>query len=284
MNLNQFAYNYSSGNWYDQGYWGGWASLGPASLSASFVGDGTLHTFDSLWSYMYSGTYGYWKNAGMNLNQFAYNYSSGNWYNQGNWGGWAALGAVLPGGWWSGGVLSTPVLSAAFVGDGNWHTLDSTWSYDYASGSGYWKESGTLRFAYNYTTGQWSDSSAYNYALLGTIWSAIGGAVGHQASTFFGDGDFHPTGRTDWDYYYDQANGISAYRNWVKWNSTTATTGAGYDYNYSTGQWVRYDVITYWYGGFLIAELRPYNSASNSLSSKLQQYSYTGVSSIPAPW
>ncbi len=271
MNLNQFAYNYTTGNWYDQGQWGGWASLGPSALSASFVGDGAWHTFDSNWGYMYAGTYGYWKNAGMNLSQFAYSYTTGQWYDQGQWGGWASLGPLH--------------LSASFMGDTNYHALDNTWSYAYGSGSGYWKDGSTLRFAYEYTKGQWSDTSAYNYSSLGTIWSPIGGAIGRQAAAFIGDGSSHPTGVTNWDYYYDEGTGRSTYVNWLTFqNGPPGTKGVEYDYYYGTGQWVRYDVISYYDNGWLVITQQPYNSASNSHPSKLEQWTYTGVTSIPPPF
>ncbi len=186
-NVNQYAYNYTTGNWYDQGNWGGWAYLGSPGLAASFIGDGSSHTLGSNWSYVFDGTYGYWKNGNMNnVNQYAYYYTTGSWYDQGNWGGWAYLGS--------------PKLSASFVGDSGSHALGGNWSYIFDGTYGYWKN-GNLnnlnQYAYNYIIGNW-----YDQGNLGG-WAYLG--PGQFSATFLGDGNWHAL---DSIWSYEFVNGV----------------------------------------------------------------------------
>ena len=123
----RFAYNYGAGSWGD--YSSGanaWSMLGSAGLSSAFLGDGGWHTVGTGLSYRYasSGDYSNWMVNG-NV-RFAYTYSIGQW---GDYGAstWCLLGPTK--------------LSSAFLGDGNWHTLDSIWSYEFVSGLGYLKGS-----------------------------------------------------------------------------------------------------------------------------------------------
>ncbi|MGO9569780.1 MAG: hypothetical protein ACLP5H_19785 [Desulfomonilaceae bacterium] len=187
LNLNQYGYNYNSGQWYDQGNWGGWATLGSPNLSASFLGDTTSHSLGNNWAYLFDGTYGYWQNENMNnVNQYAYNYTTGNWYDQGNWGGWATLGPST--------------LSASFVGDGTWHPCDSTWSYLFDGTYGYWNNGnmGMTQFAYNYTTGNWFDQGNWGG------WGSVGPSA--LSASFMGDGSSHACDST-WSYMFDGTYG-----------------------------------------------------------------------------
>ena len=216
LNLSQFKYDYSTGQWYDEGPTGGWSTLGPAGLSSSFLGDGSSHILDSNWSYNYSGGVGFWTNTSLNLSQFKYDYSTGQWYDEGPTGGWATLG---PAG-----------LSASFLGvDGRTNTLDSNWqyqySYDYQGGSGAWI-SPSVWFIYNYKLGHW-----WGYDIHGS--TEFDSSSGFSAS-FIGDGAWHNIGTmggTHYEYQYDMSSDHYGY-----WFNTDLGF-LQYKYDYDAGQW-----------------------------------------------
>ena len=98
LNVNQYGFNYNSGQWYDQGNWGGWATAGltPACQRPSWV-TVPLTRWATTGAIFSTERTVIWKNGNMNnVNQYAYNYTTGNWYDQGNWGGWATLGSCHP--------------------------------------------------------------------------------------------------------------------------------------------------------------------------------------------
>ena len=140
----RFAYTYGNGLWAD--YSSGantWSVVGSGGLSSSFLGDGRWHNLGTGWWYRYasSGDYSNWV---INNNmRFAYTYSSGQWADYGA-NTWALLGRTG--------------LSSTFLGDGNWHTLDSIWSYEFLNGYGYLKGSVTHWTPDSSGGGSWSSS------------------------------------------------------------------------------------------------------------------------------
>ena len=144
----RFAYTYSNGWWGD--YSSGansWSLVGSSGVSSAFLGDGGWHTVGSGLSYRYasSGDYSNWLVNG-NM-RFAYTYSTGQW---GDYGAntWCLLGPTR--------------LSSTFLGDGNWHTMDSIWSYEYVSGVGYLKDlSGLTKTWWTDQYGNWGWNSIY---------------------------------------------------------------------------------------------------------------------------
>jgi len=183
-----FSYNYNTAQWYDQGKTGGWETLGPVGITASFLGDGSSHRLDSTWLYDYSSSLdtGYWTRVGDTHAHFAYDYDTGQW-DHGSDGAWSTLGTGL---------------DATFVGDGAWHVVrwyGSAKAFEYlyqanggtvlpdASDRAFWKDNGTLRFSYDYEGQQWYDTSSFNKTVLGNDWSSLGGNVGHQDPGFLSD-------------------------------------------------------------------------------------------------
>ena len=67
-------------------------------------------------SYTFSGGIGHWTNSSSNLPQFEYDYGTVSGMRK------ARLGS---------GNIGANWLSASFVGDGNRHQLDGTWSYEF---------------------------------------------------------------------------------------------------------------------------------------------------------
>jgi hypothetical protein len=213
-----FAYFYSTGAWQSQGRYGGWANLGPSHLSASFMGSGP-HTVAGTWTYRFNGGVGRWS-AGGNLPVFEYNYATGQWQDQGSFGGLYDLGPSR--------------LSVSFMGDGNPHALDSTWTYQLIGGVGKWTDAGvsaTLQvFEYNYANGQWQNQGSFgglcNLGLSGL------------SASFMGDGGIHTLdGLTSgtWYYAYGAGNGYWAKNPSDIWQSSA--TAPIFEYIYSTGVW-----------------------------------------------
>jgi hypothetical protein len=160
----QFAYAYDTGQWYEQGIYGGRQQLSYGFVSPDFVGNGYWHDIGTTgndwssysWQYLFNGQYGYWYNNNFGLCQYRYDYMHGDWATEGFWGGWQPMGD-------SG-------LSAAFVGDGQWHTLYTTgawpsytWRYFFGPA---WDPAGAFwdpvyhypeygEWRYNFPTGQW---------------------------------------------------------------------------------------------------------------------------------
>ena len=89
--LVEFKYILGDGTWQDWDKFGGWTQLSGPGLSAAFMGDGNVHTLDSSWSYQFVNGVGYWTNLGLSQPVFEYNYASGQWYDEGNYGGYLTL-------------------------------------------------------------------------------------------------------------------------------------------------------------------------------------------------
>jgi hypothetical protein len=148
----RFAYTYGTGRWAD--YSSGantWSMLGSGVLSSTFLGDGGWHGVGNSWWYRYerSGDFSNWVTN--NHMRFAYTYSSGQWADCGA-NTWCLLGPTR--------------VSSAFLGDGNWHTLDSIWVYAFFDDIGwltgdsvstwsgaFWSPGGGTVFSCDYTTG-----------------------------------------------------------------------------------------------------------------------------------
>jgi hypothetical protein len=205
--LTMFKYQYANSQWLDQGQYGGWQPLGSAGASAAFMGDGALHSLDTFWSYQYGPGTGNWWNTSLGLCQFAYNYLTGQWSDQGAYGGWQPLGPAI--------------LSAAFLGDGNLHSIGASWNYTYVEGSGYWHNVplNLNQFAYEYGTGQWSDQGTYGG------WQTLGN--GSLSAAFMGDGHLHNLD-LNWRYTYVGESGY--------WYNVPLNLNQ-FAYDYGTGQW-----------------------------------------------
>ncbi len=184
--IGQFGYTYDQGQWSARlkpGVWrlGDWQSLSSTGLSAAFIADGNQHDLGVIgnydWSYYFNGIDGIWHNASWNMDLFGYNYGWGQWFDQGTFayntapltdsylsgwgpqgvGGWQPLGP--DGNWYS-----------SFVGDGSWHTWGwKSYAFDPRDGTpsagslcAFWKDTGNLRLAYDYTTGMWYDTGPFN--------------------------------------------------------------------------------------------------------------------------
>ena len=133
LGLIQFGFDYGAGNWYAEGKTGGWVTMGNQFQNSAPAMGGYWNSVGNNWYYAYApwnANVGYWYNYSTGLFQFAYDYGSGLWYNEGNAGGWA--------------TMKPTALSAAFMGDGTWHNMGSNWYYVYApwgGNFGYWYNS-----------------------------------------------------------------------------------------------------------------------------------------------
>jgi hypothetical protein len=239
LNLQQFAYDYTSGQWYDQGLYGGWATLGASGLTGAFVADGAWHDLGGNWLYLLGdGNYGIWKNSRLNSQQFAYNYGSGQWIDCGKDGTWQ--------------ILSANGLSPNFVGDGAWHDLGNNWLYMCqigVVGTWYSKILNLTQFWYDYQAGKWYHQGVYGGGqTLGEFFLSTGMPCG-----FLGDGNWHLVGRngyqypgsrymsgfdyyTDYVYYkYDIESGLGQW--YMLGNGTTTAPMVTFAYDYVKGQW-----------------------------------------------
>ena len=127
LGLIQFAHDYQAGQEYHEGKFGGWNKLGDAGLALS----------STLWESNDCG----WPmavgprlrclgrqcaellvdNASLSLIQFAYDYNTGQWYSEGNYGGFQTLG--------------NSGLSSAFMGDTSDHPLNNGFLFHYSPGT-----------------------------------------------------------------------------------------------------------------------------------------------------
>jgi hypothetical protein len=217
LNLTQFAYDYGASQWYDEGLYGGWATLGTSGLSAAFLGDGSVRSLGNNWNYQYAGGFATFKDTLLNWTVFAYDYSGGRWYDQGKTGGWSTLGATN--------------LSAWFVGDGSVRDIGNQWYYQYGGGFGIWTNVplNLNQFAYAYNTGQWYDEGFYGG------WATLGSTG--QSSWFVGDGTWHGLGTLgDGNWYFNYTPGSV----WGSFMNPVA--GRAYIYDYNAGQ------MYYWNG------------------------------------
>jgi len=170
----QFAYVYAylgdSGKWYHQDHpfngTGGWQRLGNPGLSASFVGDGNTHDIGGGWLFLYkkSENISYWTNTSLNLWQYAYDYSTSQWWHEGRYGSWKTLGRAG--------------MDATFVGSGS-HPIQMPISggwreytyYTISNGSvGVWIRLVGSDWRYFYDIGVWQYSND-----AGTTWFDYGG-------------------------------------------------------------------------------------------------------------
>ena len=165
--------------------------LGSAGLPSAFLGDGGWHTVGTGLSYRYasSGDYSKWLVNG-NM-RFAYTYSTGQWGDYGS-STWCLLGPTK--------------ISSAFLGDGNWHKLDSIWSYEFVNGVGYlegsvsvpnfqgsWISSTTQQYRCDYTTSDYTEENLGLYDSSNT--SSVVQYVGYT---------YMATGPYKWvDFNYD---------------------------------------------------------------------------------
>jgi hypothetical protein len=221
LGLMQFAYDYGTGQWYHEGFYRGWATLGSTKVSAWFVGDGNRHDLADNWYYQCGGgNFGVWTNASLGLMQFAYDYNTGQWYDEGLYGGWATLGS--------------PNLSPWFMGDGNWHVLADNWYYQYAGGFGIWINAplDLMQFAYDYNTGQWYDEGFYGG------WATLGSTK--LSSWFVGDGAWHGLGTLGdghWYFSYTPASVWGSFMNPVEGKAYIYDYNAGQMYYWNSGTW-----------------------------------------------
>ena len=261
LGIIQFAYNYGSGQWLDQGVTGGPQTLSYTPMSAAFVGDGTLYDIGATtrngvsWLYQFDGVYGNWTNPGLGIIQFAYNYGSGQWLDQGVTGGLKTL-------------TYTP-MSAEFIGDGNTYDIGATplngvsWQYQFDGVYGNWTNPGLgiIQFAYNYGSGQWLDQGVTGG--LKTL------TYTPMSAEFIGDGNTYDIGATplngvSWQY---QFNG--AYGNWMRLGQYRFA----YDYTYS--KWLRWGG-TSWRWGQL--------SASGVSADFMGDGATHNIGTFTAPW
>jgi hypothetical protein len=212
LNLDQFCFTYSSGRWAQMGKDGTWQTLsGPYPVSsalANYFSSGSWYSLANGWWYQFKGDSGYWYNPSLNITQYSYNYSNGQWLSQGKYGA---------------ATLSAVGLSAAFLGDGTWHDLGNNWQYLCGGGDfGVWKnpKMDLMQYAYNYGTGAW-----YNQSLYGG-WQTLGSSG--LSSSFLGDGTWHDLAN-NWEYLC----GGDDFGSWYNRSLRIAQ----YAYNYGTGQW-----------------------------------------------
>jgi len=215
------TYMADSTGWSDYTYT--WANGQSWHSDNAAAGKETWHVLNPTWSYFYeiSTDFGYWKRAGDPLSHFAYHYGTHQWWDRDKVGGWVKLG---PAG-----------LSPSFIGDGEWHQVETyfngqyAWSYlyDAPGNDGYWRNaSDFVRFMYEYDSAQWKHYYSGNLHTLGSSGNSaafIGDGLPH---TLFSDGtsyEFHPGKPSDGDF--------GCWRSW----------GANSDWdcgiNYNSGRW-----------------------------------------------
>ena len=118
----RFAYKCTPGQWWHYSIQKAYFTIGAGNVGDDFLGDDhTWHVVDAAknWAYTYWADQdcGYWMDTSQNETRFAYKYATGQWWDYtlspGNGGiGWGQMGI---------GALAT----AAFVGDGQWHTFST---------------------------------------------------------------------------------------------------------------------------------------------------------------
>jgi hypothetical protein len=219
----RFAYSFSAGQWNDvYTPTNSWAVVGTSGVGPSFIGNGAYWNVGNGWLFAYasSGDYDGWKLASSGQMRFSYAFGTGQWWDIGSYGSWNTLGDTT--------------MSAAFVGDGAWHTVSSDWafSYDNVGDTGTWRRQadGSNRFQYVYGPGIWLSWSAYN---LG-VWNMVGPTpTSPYSSAFIGDDHWHNLG-ADWSFYYHAANDSAQFDYQGNFQ---------FNYNYGVGLWLHYDRI-----------------------------------------
>jgi len=217
----RFFYSYGPSQWSHKGELTSWATLSGTGVSAQFVGDGAEHDLGNGFSYQYvtADEQGYFK-VGTAL-RFAYGYDSSQWSHKGD-------GTDL-------GTLSDIGISAAFVGDGDWHDIGYGFTFQYltANDEGYFKVDAAQRFAYSYGSSQWSHKGDT------TAWATLGD-TGISAA-FVGDGEKHDIG-SGLTYQYLGANGEGHF---------TVGSTERFFYSYAPSQWSHKGDGTSWAWGTL---------------------------------
>jgi hypothetical protein len=216
IGLGRFITAYGPKQWYDSS----WNPIGTSGASTAFIGDGAWHNLNNGWSYSYGASpdESYWSTN--SSTRFCYQNGSGRWWNRGDYGNWYTLGPTN--------------VSSAFIGDGAWHTLDSIWSYKFASDIG--SLSGYV-YAPSLSTGSWSWStklytSSYASQVLGLYDS------GNISSAFrYSYSAGSPYKWEDWNYYLSNKSAISqaivfytgstahSVSSWLSWLPVNPTAG-----------------------------------------------------------
>jgi hypothetical protein len=229
--INRFQYQYTPQQWWDCDKFSTYHSLGASGVADTWIGDGNWHSVNNGWMYKYydlnGADAGTWQYNG--LHRFYYDYTLGQWSDHSSSNGasyWSLLGGANVG--------------STFVGDGNWHSVNNGWMYEYynlnGADGGTWRYNALHRFYYDYTLGQWSDHSSSNGA---NWWSLLGGA--NVGSTFVGDGIWHDVNNGGWKYEYYNLNGYDG--------GTWQYNGLHrFYYDYALGQWYDHSSsnVTWW--------------------------------------
>ncbi|MBI5249318.1 MAG: hypothetical protein HY912_07470 [Desulfomonile tiedjei] len=210
----RFRYNYSLGRWdgYDA-YGGAWQTLSSTGRSSCFLGSGILNDLGNGWKYVYSyaADSGNWARSDSGAARFAYNYTSG------RWSAYDPYGST-----WR--TLSSAGRSGSFVGSGTLNDIGNGWKYVYAytSDGGNWARSdtGAARFAYNYTTGRWSE-----YDPAGWTWRNL--TPVNRSAVFVGNGVSNDLGN-GWSFLYTYSADQG------QWSAGGADRFA---YNYAQKRW-----------------------------------------------
>jgi len=212
----RFRYLYASRQWENSADTVSWQALGVAGLSAAFLGSGTWYSLGNGFTYQYTTAYdiGYFKDGASY--RFRYRYGTGQWESTANTLSWQSLGAAG--------------LSAVFVGDGEWYSLGSGFTYRYTTADdiGYYKDGDFDRFRYLYGSRQWESTG-------NTLsWQPLG--VAGLSAAFVGSGA-----------WYNLSNGF-AYQYTTAYDIGYFKDGASYRfrYRYGPGQWESTGNILAW--------------------------------------
>ncbi|MCA1959941.1 MAG: hypothetical protein LDL33_04015, partial [Desulfomonile sp.] len=216
LGFTKFAYDYAGGQWYDYDKFANQYALGAAGNSVGeFMGDGTAHVLDAIWSYLFDGAVGQWQTGGST--RFRYAYATGQWSHDGPVGGAFALSAAGLTGQFIGSYTGA---SPADLGNGfsYWH--------DAATGVGHWLVAGISFFDYDYAAGRWSH--------YGPVGGAFALSAANVNAGFVGDGSARDLGN-GFLYSYGAGEGT--------WSLGTANR---FSYNYATGQWSHMGAVGGW--------------------------------------
>ncbi|MBI5248854.1 MAG: hypothetical protein HY912_05110 [Desulfomonile tiedjei] len=166
------------------------------------------------WTYSVSGGYNwYFYN---DLGRFAYQNSTGVWYNFDKFGAnkWR--------------ILSAAGASSSYLFDGASHDLRNGWWYAYDSSgqTAFWLKGTTGRFGYNFAIGRWYDFDPLR--ANGSWWQTLSAQC--RSVIFVGSGSLTDLG-TGWGFRYDYANDSGLW---------AVNSAARYAYSYTKKQWTDY--------------------------------------------
>jgi len=210
----RFAYKCTPGQWWQYtSTHGGFSPIGLGSVGNDFLGDDhnwhvVANTTTQHWAFQYwwDQDCAYWLDTTENETRFAYKYGPGQWWdyttpNNSSWTGWGHLGIG-------------PLATAAFIGDGEWHTFDTAkmtggsyfWStadaeFRYYGGAYYWRCAGIERYKFVYGagyTGSWFYGDNGSWYSLGS-WENTdvryeGGGCFIQSGLIWDPGTNRPSG------------------------------------------------------------------------------------------